>query len=152
MDWAGGWFAAENYDAARFVLQRGIALVYVIAFVAALRQFRPLLGEHGLLPVPQFVARVPARLAPSLFHWRYSDSLLVAVAAVGALVAAALVARAAAGRAAVGAAAGVPRRCGCCTCPSSTSGRSSTASAGSRCCSRPASSPPSSARTGSRRR
>ncbi|KAE8763366.1 lipase maturation factor family protein [Georgenia thermotolerans] len=91
MDWAGGWFAAENYDAARFVLQRGIALVYVIAFVAALRQFRPLLGEHGLLPVPQFVARVPARLAPSLFHWRYSDRLLVAVAAVGALVAAALV-------------------------------------------------------------
>jgi hypothetical protein len=87
----GHWFAAENYDAARFVLQRGIALVYVLGFVAALRQFRPLLGERGLLPVPRFVARVPARLAPSLFHWRYSDRLLVVVATVGALVAASVV-------------------------------------------------------------
>ncbi|WP_127129951.1 lipase maturation factor family protein [Georgenia sp. SYP-B2076] len=85
------WFAAESYDVARFVLQRGIAAVYVIGFVAALRQFRPLLGEHGLLPVPRFVARVPSRLAPSLFHWRYSDRLLLAVAWSGGVVAASIV-------------------------------------------------------------
>ncbi|MBK5248916.1 MAG: lipase maturation factor family protein [Actinomycetales bacterium] len=85
------WFGAETYDAARFVLQRGIAAVYVLAFVAVLRQFRPLLGENGLLPVPRFVARVPARLSPSLFHWRYSDRLLLAVAWVGVALASSVV-------------------------------------------------------------
>ncbi|TRW47009.1 lipase maturation factor family protein [Georgenia yuyongxinii] len=90
-DRAVDWFGAENSDAARFVLQRGVALVYVLAFVAALRQFRPLLGEHGLLPVPAFVARVPARLAPSVLHRHYSDVLLVALAWLGLAVAATLV-------------------------------------------------------------
>ncbi|MEE6271823.1 lipase maturation factor family protein [Georgenia sp. MJ206] len=85
------WFGAEGYDVARAVLQRGIAGVYVVAFVSALLQFRPLLGERGLLPVPRFVARVPARSAPSLFHWRYSDRLLVAVAATGIALAASVV-------------------------------------------------------------
>ena len=85
------WFDAEGYDAARFVLQRGIAAVYVIAFLNALNQFRPLLGERGLLPVPRFVARVPWRASPSLFHWRYSDRLLVAVAVTGMLLAATVV-------------------------------------------------------------
>lgn len=85
------WFDAEGYDAARFVLQRGIAAVYVIAFLNALNQFRPLLGENGLLPVPRFVAHVPWRVAPSLFQWRYSDRLLVAVAVTGTALAATLV-------------------------------------------------------------
>mgnify|MGYP000253432439 CR=1 FL=1 len=85
------WFDAEGYDAARLVLQRGIAAVYLIAFLNALNQFRPLLGERGLLPVPRFVARVPWRASPSLFHWRYSDRLLVAVAVLGMLLAATVV-------------------------------------------------------------
>ncbi len=86
------WFDAEGYTVAREVVQRGVAAVYVLAFVAVLRQFRPLLGEHGLLPVPDFVARVPWRASPSLFHWRYSDVLVVVVGWVGVLVAVALVA------------------------------------------------------------
>lgn len=86
------WFDAERYTIAREVAQRGVAAVYVIAFVVVLRQFRPLLGERGLLPVPSFTERVPWRAAPSLFGWRYSDRLLVAVGWVGVLVAAALVA------------------------------------------------------------
>ncbi|GGC13611.1 lipase maturation factor family protein [Cellulomonas carbonis] len=85
------WFDAEGYSVAREVVQRGVAAVYVVAFVAVLRQFRPLLGENGLLPVPRFVARVAWRASPSLFHWRYSDRLVVAVGWVGAVVAAALV-------------------------------------------------------------
>ncbi|MBC7292306.1 MAG: lipase maturation factor family protein [Actinotalea sp.] len=80
------WFDAEAYTVARTVLQRGIAAIFVIAFVAVLHQFRPLLGERGLLPVPAFVARVPFRSAPSLFHWRYSDALVTAVAVVGVVV------------------------------------------------------------------
>lgn len=87
-----GWFDAEGYTVARELVQRGVAAVYVVAFVAVLRQFRPLLGEEGLLPVPRLVRRVPWRAAPSLFHWRYSDRLLVAVGWTGVVVAAALVA------------------------------------------------------------
>lgn len=85
------WFDAEGYDAARFVLQRGIAAVYLIAFLNALNQFRPLLGERGLLPVPRFVARVPWRASPSLFHRHYSDRLLVAVAVIGMVLAGTIV-------------------------------------------------------------
>ena len=81
------WFAAEDYDAARFVLQRGIALLYLVAFVAVLRQFRPLLGEHGLLPVPRYLERAGARTGPTLFRRRYSDRLVLAVGWVGAVLA-----------------------------------------------------------------
>ncbi len=77
------WFGAPDYSIARLLLQRGLGLIYLIAFVVALRQFRPLLGERGLLPVPRFVAAVPFRAAPSLFHLRYSDRLLVAVSWTG---------------------------------------------------------------------
>ena len=90
MSWE--WFDAEGYTVAREVLQRGVAAVYAIAFVAVLRQFRPLLGEHGLLPVPAFVARVPWRAAPSVFQWRYSDRLLLGCAWLGVVVALAAVA------------------------------------------------------------
>jgi hypothetical protein len=86
------WFDAERYTIAREIAQRGVAAVYVIAFVVVLRQFRPLLGERGLLPVPEFTERVPWRASPSLFFWRYSDRLVVVVGWVGVLVALALVA------------------------------------------------------------
>lgn len=85
------WLDAEGFEVARQVLQRGIAAVYVIAFLSAVAQFRALLGEHGLLPVPRYLARSAAR-GPTLFSWRYSDKLLLVVAWTGAAVAAALVA------------------------------------------------------------
>ena len=81
---------ADGYQLARVVLQRGIALVYLLAFVNVLLQWRPLLGERGLAPVPAFVARVSARRSPSLFHLRYSDRLAMVLAATGALLSAAL--------------------------------------------------------------
>lgn len=86
------WFDAEGYTVARAVVQRGVAAVHVLAFVAVLRQFRPLLGEHGLLPVPAFTARVPFRAAPSLFHRWFSDRLVLVVGWVGVAVALTLVA------------------------------------------------------------
>src|SRR5687767_5256009 len=67
----------------RLLFQRGLATIYLIAFVSALNQFRPLLGERGLLPVPRFLARVRFRDAPSLFHVHYSDRLFTAVAWLG---------------------------------------------------------------------
>lgn len=85
------WFDAEGWTVARAVVQRGVAAVYLIAFVAVLRQFRPLLGTRGLLPVPTFVARVPWRRSPSLFHRWYSDRLVVAVGWTGVLLAASVI-------------------------------------------------------------
>ncbi|AEE44508.1 lipase maturation factor family protein [Cellulomonas fimi] len=85
------WFDAQGYTVARAVVQRGVAAVFVVAFVAVLHQFRPLLGEHGLLPVPAFVRRVPWRSSPSLFHRWYSDRLVLVVGWAGLLVAGALV-------------------------------------------------------------
>jgi hypothetical protein len=83
---------APDYWLARLVFQRALAAIYLIAFLVALRQFVPLLGERGLLPVPDFVRAVPFRRSPSLFHFRYSDGLLRVVAWIGiALSVAALV-------------------------------------------------------------
>ena len=82
---------APDYWLARLLLQRTLAAIYLVAFLVALQQFRPLLGERGLLPVTDYVRAVPFRRSPSLFHLRYSDRLLVAVALAGiALAAAAL--------------------------------------------------------------
>jgi hypothetical protein len=88
---AGGGFSAPQYWLSRLVFQRALAAVYLVAFLVALNQFRPLLGERGLMPVPRFVARVPFRKAPSLFHLRYSDRFFAAAMWIGiALSAAAL--------------------------------------------------------------
>jgi lipase maturation factor len=89
------WFTAPGYWLSRLVFQRALAAVYVVAFVAAARQFRPLLGERGLLPVPAFLRRVRFGSTPSLFHWHYSDRLFAAVAWAGAALAAAVLAGAA---------------------------------------------------------
>ncbi|HEV8229465.1 MAG TPA: lipase maturation factor family protein [Candidatus Limnocylindria bacterium] len=79
---------APDYWLARLVFQRALAAIYLVAFLVAADQFRPLLGENGLLPVPEYLRVVPFRSAPSLFHWRYSDRLLGTVAWGGALLAA----------------------------------------------------------------
>src|SRR5947209_3032627 len=73
----------------RLLLQRSMAGMYLIAFTVVLRQFKPLLGEYGLLPVPGFLQQVSFRDAPSLFCWRYSDRLLTAVGWIGLILSAA---------------------------------------------------------------
>jgi hypothetical protein len=86
------WFAAPDYWLGRLVFQRGLAAIYVIAFLVAAGQFRALLGERGLLPIPAYTARVPFRRSPSLFYLHYSDRFFAAVAWGGAALAAAVAA------------------------------------------------------------
>src|SRR5205807_823979 len=62
-----GLNAMADYWLTRLVFQRGLGLVYLTAFVCALNQFRPLLGEHGLLPVPIFARQTTFSESPSLF-------------------------------------------------------------------------------------
>ncbi|WP_243074241.1 lipase maturation factor family protein [Microbacterium sp. SS28] len=90
-------FAAVDFEFARQVLQRGIAVLYAIAFLSTLNQFRPLLGERGMLPAPELLGWARARtrwpLRPTLFRFvPYSDRRLVALCIAGIVVAAALAA------------------------------------------------------------
>jgi hypothetical protein len=55
------------------VLERVLALIYLVAFLVSANQFVPLLGEHGLLPVPEFVRLVPFGASPSLFYFAPTD-------------------------------------------------------------------------------
>jgi hypothetical protein len=80
------WLHAADYSVARLLLERGLGLVYLVAFAVALEQFPPLLGERGLLPVRRYVRQVSFRESPSLFHFWYSDALLVAFAATGIML------------------------------------------------------------------
>ena len=90
-----GWFSAPEYWLGRLVLERGLAAIYLIAFVASAQQFRALIGEHGMLPVPGYLARQSFWRSPSLFHLRYSDRLFATVSWSGAVLSSAVVAGAA---------------------------------------------------------
>lgn len=78
------WLAAPGDWLGRLVFQRGLAAIYLVAFLVAANQFRALIGTHGLTPVPAFLRRVPFRHAPSIFHVHYSDPFFAAVAWTGA--------------------------------------------------------------------
>jgi hypothetical protein len=57
----------------RFLLERALALIYLVAFIAAANQFVPLLGDHGLVPVAHFTQAVPFSASPSLFFFASTD-------------------------------------------------------------------------------
>ncbi|MEU8953332.1 lipase maturation factor family protein [Streptomyces sp. NPDC048518] len=86
------WFTADTYWLSRLIVQRALAAVYLVAFLGAALQFRALIGERGMLPVPRYVERVPFRRAPSLFQLHYSDRFFASCAWLGCAVAVALLA------------------------------------------------------------
>ena len=71
---------------ARLLLERGLAIMYLVAFVVAVRQFVPLAGAHGLTPAAEFIARVPFRFTPSLFYLGSSDASFRAAAWTGTVL------------------------------------------------------------------
>jgi hypothetical protein len=84
--------AAPDYQVARFLIERGLAALYLVGFVVAWRQFPALCGDRGLEPAPRFLAAVPRFLdAPTVFRWiGYSDGRLRVLSAVGVAVSLAL--------------------------------------------------------------
>jgi len=72
-----------DYWLSRWLFERALAFIYFVAFVAAVRQFVPLLGEHGLEPVGRWVQQVPFRSSPSLFYFAPKDSVFRAAAWLG---------------------------------------------------------------------
>jgi hypothetical protein len=83
---------APDYWLTRLLFERVLAILYLVAFIVVINQFRPLLGERGLLPVPEFLRLVIYRQAPSIFHLRYSDHLVAWVGWLGAALSAAVAA------------------------------------------------------------
>jgi hypothetical protein len=81
-----------TYWLTRFVFLRLLGFLYLVGFVIALRQFRPLAGEHGLLPAPAFLEAVgdayghgPAAFfrLPTVFWLGASDGAFAAAAWAG---------------------------------------------------------------------
>ncbi|MQY12518.1 hypothetical protein SRB5_26530 [Streptomyces sp. RB5] len=86
------WFTDSGYWLGRLLFQRGLAALYLVGFLVAANQFRALIGERGILPVPRFTARVPFGQAPSVFQLHYSDRFFAGCAWGGAALAAAMIA------------------------------------------------------------
>ena len=75
-----------DYWLSRWLFERALAFIYLVAFIAAVRQFVPLLGEHGLEPVGRWVQQVPFRSSPSLFYLAPKDSVFRAAAWLGVVL------------------------------------------------------------------
>jgi lipase maturation factor len=73
----------RGYWLARLLLERGIGVICLVAFLVAVNQFKPLLGARGLLPVRLFIKQAPFREAPSLFYLFPRDGAFVAAAWLG---------------------------------------------------------------------
>ncbi len=91
-------FAAIDFGFAREIVQRGIAALYLVAFLSSLNQFRVLLGERGLLPAPELLSWATSSkarrrmLRPTLFtRIRYTDRRLAALCWTGMAISALLV-------------------------------------------------------------
>ncbi|ELZ03952.1 lipase maturation factor family protein [Natrialba asiatica] len=66
-------FHGEEFWLVRLLFQRGLALLYLLAFLVAAFQFRPLVGEDGLLPIEWYAEGASFRERPSLFYFVPSD-------------------------------------------------------------------------------
>ena len=86
------WLQAPDYWLTRWLIERALGMIYLVAFLVALNQFRPLLGQRGLLPASRFLSQVRFMQAPSLFHAGYSDARLAAVSWTGIALSVAVVA------------------------------------------------------------
>ena len=82
----------STYWFTRFLFLRMLGLVYLVAFLVVLHQFRPLVGEDGLLPAQSFLGRVASHYGPglssffrlpTLFWLDCSDTSLQAGAYIG---------------------------------------------------------------------
>ena len=85
------WFRSEGYTLTRVMFARALGIVSLIAFLNAAFQFRPLLGDGGLLPVRLFVRNLRFADAPSLFVFFPHDRALALGAWCGVALSCAVV-------------------------------------------------------------
>ncbi len=81
------WFwNGEGYWLVRFLFQRALAVIYLLAFLVAAKQFRPLAGEDGLLPIDRYVEHASFSDRPSLFYFVPSDRAIGVAAWTGVVL------------------------------------------------------------------
>jgi len=86
------WLQPGNYWMARVALEKSIAALFLIAFVNVVNQFKPLLGQRGLLPVPLFVKEVGFKQSPSLFFFFPTDKAFTLSGWIGVTLSGAIMA------------------------------------------------------------
>jgi hypothetical protein len=69
-------WSPESYWLVRLLFQRALAVIYLLAFLVAATQFRPLVGEDGLLPLAEYADNAAFRERPSLFYLVPSDRVV----------------------------------------------------------------------------
>ncbi|MEO6546540.1 MAG: lipase maturation factor family protein, partial [Ferruginibacter sp.] len=86
---------APTYWLTRFVILRLLGFVYAIAFLVAIHQIIPLIGDNGLLPLKIYIRQISNALGsdgagfrrlPSLFWFWHSDTALLTIAWIGMLL------------------------------------------------------------------
>ncbi len=66
----------EEYFITRLFLQKGLAFIYLIAFLIIVNQYTALVGKRGILPLENIVRYLKFRRTPSLFVFHSSDIFL----------------------------------------------------------------------------
>lgn len=69
-------YGEGSYRLVQLLLSKGTALTFLIAFTVALRQYRGLVGENGILPVKSFVKEDSFWHSISLFYIFPSDTVM----------------------------------------------------------------------------
>jgi hypothetical protein len=72
-----------DYWIVRLLFRRGLAIIYLLAFLVAATQFRALAGEDGLLPIEDYLKRRSFGERPSLFYLLPDDRVIGAAAWTG---------------------------------------------------------------------
>ena len=93
----GSRIEPARFEAAQWLFLRALAVVYAFAFASLALQVHGLLGEHGIAPVVQFLARLEQTgsalrflAAPAIFWLGADDNTLVAVCFAGVILSALL--------------------------------------------------------------
>lgn len=81
----------QTYWLTRFVILRLLGLVYAVAFLVAIDQLIPLIGENGLLPIGNSIQYLTKAIGvtegfiklPSIFWFNHSDAMLLTVSWIG---------------------------------------------------------------------
>ena len=81
----------QTYWLTRFVILRLLGIIYAVAFLVAINQIIPLIGEDGLLPIGNSIQMIKNAIGltegfirlPSLFWFNHSDAMLLTVSWAG---------------------------------------------------------------------
>ena len=76
----------SGYWLSRWLFERCLAVIFLIAFVVTLNQFVPLVGERGLLLAVRMVREVPLRYVPGIFYWFPADRAFRVCAWIGVVL------------------------------------------------------------------